>query len=76
MFPVARALDLVLAYRHYIVILIHCSRQGLDLLFLTLLASIGELLATSLRLASTRPITLLIRTKGMRTHHSQAMLAS
>jgi hypothetical protein len=76
MFLVARALDLVSEYRHYIAILIHCSRQGLDLLFLTLLASIGELLATFLRLASTRPTMLPIRTRGMRTHHRQAMLAS
>jgi hypothetical protein len=68
MFLVARALDLVLVYRHCIVILIRCSRQGPGLPFLTLLASIGELLATSLRLALTHRIMLLLTSiRGLRT---------
>jgi hypothetical protein len=77
MFLVARALDLVLVYRHCIVILIRCSRQGPGLPFLTLLASIGELLATSLRLALTHRIMLLLTSiRGLITHHRQVMLAS
>ena len=76
MFLVARALDLVWVYRLCIVTLIHYSRQGPGLRFLTLLASIGELLATSLRLALTHRIMLPIRIRGTITHHRQAMLAS